>query len=153
VRLGENNLNHHSRDAAAIRSKYFQNYYDFIILLPEKQFSMATNTLSSATSGTKDLEQLLRQGLSNSDIEQLLMKDYKDEFLVEKLMVEVKKLRNAQKTSTGLTLVLSGAFLMLMGFLCAFITGSTETLLYVFLYGFTSIGLVIAFLGLAKVLN
>jgi len=64
-------------------------------------------------------------------------------------MAEVKKLRNSQKTASGLTLVLLGAFVMLLGFVLAFATSGT--LLYIFLYGFTGAGLIIVFAGLVKV--
>lgn len=101
----------------------------------------------------QDLQQLIRQGMPDKDIEMLLMNQYADDFLVKNLMAEVKKLRNAQKTTQGLTLVLAGAFLMLLGFIFAFVGSNSDSMLDLFLYGFTTIGLVVAFAGLIKIFN
>lgn len=114
---------------------------------------MSLQVANSLTKQPQQLEELLKQGMSDKDIEQLLMNQYQDEFLVKNLMGEVKKMRNSQKTMVGLTLVLAGAFLMLLGFILAFVGVGSGALLDVFLYVFTTVGLIIAFFGLAKIFN
>lgn len=114
---------------------------------------MSLQIVNSLTKQPQQLEELLKQGMSDKDIEQLLMSQYQDEFLVKNLMGEVKKMRNSQKTMVGLTLVLAGAFLMLLGFIFAFVGVGAGALIDVFLYGFTTVGLVIVFLGLVKIFN
>lgn len=112
---------------------------------------MSVKIVTPNTSEPQELHQLIKQGMSDEDIRFLLTENYKDDFLVTNLMAEVKKLRNSQKTASGLTLVLLGAFVMLLGFVLAFMGATSGTLLYIFLYGFTGVGLIIVFAGLVKV--
>lgn len=112
---------------------------------------MSVKIVTPNTSEPQELHQLIKQGMSDEDIRFLLTENYKDDFLVTNLMAEVKKLRNSQKTASGLTLVLLGAFVMLLGFVLAFMGATSGTLLYIFLYGFTEVGLIIVFAGLVKV--
>ncbi|HRO44066.1 MAG TPA: hypothetical protein PL009_14620 [Flavipsychrobacter sp.] len=114
---------------------------------------MAIKIITPNSSNPTDLQHLVKQGMSDNDIEFLLMENYKDEFLVRNLMMEVKKLRNSHKTALGLMLVLGGAFIMLLGFVFAFFSTSSGLMLNVFLYGFTVVGLLVAFGGLVKIFN
>jgi len=111
---------------------------------------MSVKVVTPNASSPQDLRDLLRQGMSDNDIEFLLQQHYQDDFLVKNLMTEVKKLRNARKTTSGLMFVLAGAVLLLLGFFFSIVIGTSSTLFGVFLYGFTCAGIAVAFVGMIK---
>lgn len=114
---------------------------------------MAIKVVTPNASSPQDLRDLLRQGMSDQDIEFLLQEHYRDDFLVKNLMNEVKRLRNSQKTASGLTFIMIGAAFLLFGFLFSITLGASSHFFTLFLYGFTSIGILIVFIGMIKILH
>ncbi len=127
-----------------------RDFFQYLI----RQISISTmsiNVTAHTSSSSQDLQLLIRQGLSDQEIEFSLMDRYNDLFLVNNLMTEIRKLRNARKTTNGLLFMLTGGFLMLLGFAGSFAATAIGISLSVFLYGFTTAGLIIAFAGLIKI--
>jgi|GEM_PF-1003596 len=98
-----------------------------------------------------DLPALLKQGLSDAEIESLLKEKYKDVFMVRNLMKEVKQIRNAQKNTTGLVLIAIGAALMLLSSVLSLSGSLSSGSSWYFLFGLTTIGVIIVFAGLIQI--
>ncbi len=114
---------------------------------------MSAKAITEPFASQADLPEMLRKGLSDDKIRASLHDRYQDEFLVEKLMAEVKKLRNSAKTTSGLIFVFIGAVLLLLSCILT-LTGSYSSGTFgPFLFGLTSIGLIIVFIGLVKIFN
>ena len=65
------------------------------------------------------------------------------------MLKEINKLRNAQKTTKGLIYILIGAVLCLASCLLTILLPQSNTTLV--LYGLTSIGIIIVFIGLMQI--
>ena len=98
-----------------------------------------------------DLPKLLREGKSDDEIRTILIAQYDDSPVVVQLMQEVKKLRSAKATSAGLIFILAGAVVLLASFLMAYLRFSTSDSLSFALYGLTTAGILIVFVGLMKI--
>ena len=98
-----------------------------------------------------DLPSLLRKGMKDDAIEKTLRNQYQDDYLVNNLMKEVKRLRNQQRTTNGLILAIIGAGLLLLSCVLS-LTGSISSGSFsIYLFGFTTIGIAIVFAGLVKI--
>ena len=114
---------------------------------------MTVKVVTPNTSSPQDLRDLLKQGMADKDIEFLLQQQYKDEFLVNNLMSEVKKLRNSQKTASGLIFILVGAAVMLLSCMLTLMGNYSSTNFGLVLYGLTSLGIIIVFIGLIRIFS
>ena len=94
---------------------------------------------------------LLDNGQGREAIETELLEKGHDEKFVKEMVREMIKLRNAKRSAQGLTYILGGAVICFSSFLLT-ITGSFSggSFPYV-LYGLTSVGIVIAFVGFMKI--
>jgi hypothetical protein len=89
------------------------------------------------------------KGLSLKDIEAELVQSGIEPRHVPELMAEIKKLRNAKRTSRGLILILIGAVICLVS--CIITLFSSYSDLSLVLYGLTSVGIIIVFAGLMQI--
>lgn len=89
------------------------------------------------------------QGLDNKQIEAELAKEGIDERHIPEMLQEIKKLRNARRTTRGLWLILAGAATCLGS--CIITLSSSYSNMHMALYGLTSIGILLAFAGLAYI--
>ena len=94
---------------------------------------------------------LLEKGQTRADIEADLVNKGHDERFVKELIQETSKLRDAQRRSQGLTLILIGAAVCFTSFLLTITTSSIQGNFSVVLYGLTSLGILFAFAGFMKV--
>jgi VIT1/CCC1 family predicted Fe2+/Mn2+ transporter len=92
--------------------------------------------------------QWLANGLDNKQVEAELLKMGIDERNVPDMLREFKKMRNARNTTIGLYYILAGALLCLISCVLTLAFSSATALI---LYGLTSLGVIIVFVGLARI--
>ncbi len=90
----------------------------------------------------------LSRGLDNKQVEAELLKMGIDERNVPDMLREFKKMRNARNTTVGLYYILAGALLCLISCILTLAFSSATAII---LYGLTSIGVIIVFVGLARI--
>ncbi len=95
----------------------------------------------------------LDNGLSNEQIIDELHKHGVDERHIPDMLAEIKKLRNARKTSNGLILILIGAVTCLLSCVLTMTSSYSHTAFEIVLYGFTTIGILVVVWGLMKIFN
>ncbi|MES2478542.1 MAG: hypothetical protein V4561_05620 [Bacteroidota bacterium] len=93
------------------------------------------------------LVQALKENWTMELLTDKLMLDGHDEVSVDLLLREYKKLKNTKRQNTGFVLLAIGAFLGLLSCLLTIFNPFPE-LFDLILYGFTSIAIIIAFIGL-----
>jgi len=108
---------------------------------------------TSTMHASENLTQLIKNGLSDEEIQKTLSSKYEDEYHVINLMKEVKKLRSAQKTSSGLVFVFIGAVLLLLSCVLTLTGTYSQGSFGMVLFGFTTIGVSIVFWGLVKIFS
>ena len=91
----------------------------------------------------------LDKGLSDEQIKTELLGHGIDERNLTDIFKEVVKLRRARNTAKGLYFILAGALLCLLS--CIFTLTSSNTDVGLMLYGVTSLGIIIVFIGLIKI--
>lgn len=92
--------------------------------------------------------QWLADGLDNKQVEAEMLKMGIDERNVPDLLREFKKMRNARNTTIGLYFILAGALLCLVSCVLTLAFSSASAFI---LYGLTSVGVIIVFIGLARI--
>jgi hypothetical protein len=95
----------------------------------------------------------VKQGLSNKEIEEKLLFNGYDARFITELLKEISTMRNARKSTRGLTLVLIGALLCLASCILTLshaFSGNDYTFV---LYGVTTLGILIVFGGLIYIFN
>lgn len=95
--------------------------------------------------------QWVKQGWDDPRVKEELLQRGIDERYIPDMMVQVRKLRNAHKTASGLYFVLAGAVCCLFSCILTLAVPGSNTGFV--LYGLTSIGILVAFLGLYKILG
>lgn len=90
----------------------------------------------------------LDKGLNNQQIKAELLNLGIDERNHVDMLKEINKMRSARNTTKGLYFILAGAVLCLAS--CIITLMSAQSNAFV-LYGFTSIGIMVAFVGLYKI--
>jgi len=93
----------------------------------------------------------VEQGLSNNDIKQKLAFNGYDDKYISELLKEVTKLRNAKKTTRGLTFILIGACLCLLSCILTLSHAFTGSGFSFALFGITTIGILLVFGGLVYI--
>lgn len=93
-------------------------------------------------------EQWLANGLNNKQVEAELLNMGIDERNIPEMLREFKKMRNARNTTIGLYFILAGALLCLVSCVLTLAFGSATALV---LYGLTGVGVIIVFVGLARI--
>lgn len=99
---------------------------------------------TSTMHDSENLTQLIKNGLSDEEIQKTLLSKYEVEYHVINLMKEVKKLRSAQKTSSGLFFFI-GAVLLLLSCVLTLTGTYSQGSFGMVLFGFTTIGVSIVF--------
>lgn len=92
--------------------------------------------------------QWLQKGLNNKQVEAELLQLGIDERNIPEMIREFTKIRNARNTTTGLYFILAGALFCLISCILTLAFSSATALI---LYGLTSVGVIIIFVGLAKI--
>ncbi len=90
----------------------------------------------------------LSRGLDNKQVEAELLKIGIEERNIPDMLREFKKMRNARNTTTGLYFILAGAVLCLLSCILTLAFSSATA---VILYGLTSVGVIVVFIGLARI--
>ena len=108
---------------------------------------------SSAREQQPDLAKMVREGSTDEQIRHAMVDRFGDGPAVAQLMQEVKKLRAAKSTATGLIFILVGVVILLSSFVLSFMhVYSNQSLTFV-LYGLTTVGILVVFFGLMKVFS
>ncbi len=94
---------------------------------------------------------LLDEGQGREQIETQLLEQGHDERFVKDLVAEVQKLRYSKRRAQGLALILTGAVICFLSFLLTITSSFTHGSFPWVLYGLTSIGIIVVFMGLMKV--
>lgn len=92
--------------------------------------------------------QWLANGLDNKQVEAEMLKMGIEERNLPDLLREFKKMRNARNTTIGLYFILAGALLCLISCVLTLAFSSASAFI---LYGLTSVGVIIVFVGLARI--
>ncbi|MCW3122999.1 MAG: hypothetical protein JWQ38_2491 [Flavipsychrobacter sp.] len=104
-----------------------------------------TSTLS------KHIIFLLNEGQRREEIEQDLLGQGHDEKFVKTLVQECQALRYSQRRTQGLTLILIGAIICFASFLITITSSFTHTSFPYVLFGLTSAGVIVVFVGFTRV--
>ncbi len=94
--------------------------------------------------------ELLNRGRKREQIVTELLEDGHEAYYVKQLVEETYKMRMTKLRQQGLMLILAGAVACLLSCILT-ITTSTEDNMPFVLYGMTSIGIIVAFVGFTKV--
>lgn len=95
----------------------------------------------------------LDNGLNDQQIEAELLTSGTEARHIPGMLKEIKKLRNARKTSTGLIYIMIGAIICLLSCILTMTSSYSHGNFALVLYGFTTVGIIIVFLGLMKIFN
>jgi cytochrome c-type biogenesis protein CcmH/NrfF len=98
-----------------------------------------------------NLEQLIWDGKTDSEIRTILTQQYGEQYLVENLMPQVKQLRRNRTAAIGLITVLIGIGVLIMSFVLSVMHYQSGNSLGTILYGLTTTGLLVISWGLFKV--
>jgi len=93
----------------------------------------------------------LSKGHTRIQIETDLVQEGHDERFIKDLLQEIIKLRNSKRRVTGLSLILSGAVICLLSCVLSIVLHLSPAVFAIVLYGFTSVGILLAFAGFTKV--
>lgn len=129
---------------------YILHYYYFSIICKEA-YIIHMNDLQENISATDYILNELKKGLQKDKIHAgLLEKGYEDRFATE-LLQETAKLHYNTLRAQGLKLILIGAFICFISCLLTLTSSITHINSQLVLYGFTSLGIIIIFVGLMKI--
>lgn len=92
----------------------------------------------------------LEKGFSNEQVKAELMNMGIEERNIPEMLREFKKMRNARNTAIGLYFILAGALLCFIS--CVWTLAASSASSFV-LYGLTSVGIIVVFIGLARIFN
>lgn len=93
----------------------------------------------------------IANGYTNKEIEKELLGLGIAEADVPAMMKEIVRMRNARNTSIGLVYVLIGAVICLVSCVLTIMLPQSNTTLV--LYGLTTAGIIVAFIGLMRIFN
>ncbi len=94
---------------------------------------------------------MLNDGLGRETVEKDLIGKGHNEQFVKELVGEITKLRYAKRRSQGLGLILGGAVVCFASFLLTITSAFPPGSFPMVLYGLTSVGILLVFIGLMKV--
>lgn len=93
----------------------------------------------------------LSKGHTRLQIEAELVEQGHDVQFVKDMLREAVKLRSSKKRVLGLALILAGALICLLSCVLSIVLHLSPTTFAVVLYGFTSLGILLAFAGFTQV--
>jgi hypothetical protein len=94
---------------------------------------------------------LLDDGKTREQIEKSLIEMGHNVLFAKEIIAETYKLRNAQRSSKGLTFILVGAIVCFLSFLLTITGVFPDHNINLVLYGLTSVGVILVFVGLTYV--
>lgn len=100
-----------------------------------------------------EAKEWLDKGLGTEQIMLELQKRGFEERHIPEMMAQIKKLQNARKTSNGLIYILIGAVVCLLSCVLTMTSSYSNSNFGLMLYGFTTLGILIVFVGLFKIFN
>ncbi|OSZ78730.1 hypothetical protein CAP35_10925 [Chitinophagaceae bacterium IBVUCB1] len=109
--------------------------------------------MSNAASIEQRAKKWLDNGMTDAQIENELLASGTDARHIGYMLIEIKKLRNARKTANGLIFILVGAVTCLLSCVLTMTSSYSNSNFSLVLYGFTTIGIIIVFVGLMKIFN
>ena len=92
--------------------------------------------------------ELLEQQLSFELIHEKLLKEGAEPLTTSEIVSQLKKLYYARKRKRGSQIILFGSLFLLIGFICTCAFFHSGMPIHWVLYGFTTLGLIIIFIGL-----
>ena len=98
-------------------------------------------------------KRLIYQGKDNAFIKNELIKHGVDATVISEVLKQVKHIRNAKRTKNGTLLILTGVFLLGLGFILCILLSGTGASIDFSLYGLTAIGAIILVAGLAMIFH
>ena len=90
---------------------------------------------------------------SFDEIEQKLKQRSDDQQLITEMLTQIKKVKNAVKAKNGRYKIGFGALFLFSGFLITFINYQVNESFTIVMYSFTSVGLILMFLGLYDIIG
>ena len=100
---------------------------------------------------SKQILELLSKGQKREQIVSELLAMGHDERFVKEIVTETIKIRNAKIQSQALTLILIGGVLCLLSCIVTMTSQFSNSNFPLVLYGLTTVGIVIVFLGFSKI--
>lgn len=97
--------------------------------------------------------ELLSRGINREDLEAELLKQHSDLVMVTVVITEAKKDYYELMRREGLRFISIGCTLAMLGFLITCLNFNTARSFYFAMYGLTSLGIVLVFWGLYKILG
>jgi hypothetical protein len=94
---------------------------------------------------------LLREGKKKDQVVAILLQDGHEEYFAKQIVEEAAKLRNAKLRSQGLLLILTGGAVCLLSCLLTLGSSYSSSSFSMGLFGLTSIGIILVFIGLMKI--
>jgi hypothetical protein len=94
---------------------------------------------------------MLEEGETREQIEKALMEQGHAYAFVKELVAETAKLRYAQRRVKGLAMILGGALICLISFLLTVTDAVSGNTYFTVLFGLTSLGVIVVFVGLMYV--
>ncbi|MCB0700154.1 MAG: hypothetical protein H6551_04135 [Chitinophagales bacterium] len=91
----------------------------------------------------------LQKGLSDTQIKSEMLQLGIEERNIPEMLKEVVKMRRSRNTTNGLVFILIGAMMCLIS--CVYTLASATPDTGLMLYGLTSLGIVVVFVGLVKI--
>lgn len=92
-------------------------------------------------------------GASLDDIEVEFLKQEQDQILVAEIMTSLRKHIHKKNLKDGRALILSGCIVMVVGFVLTCVKFHSNESVNMVMYGFTTLGICIVFVGLYKIFN
>lgn len=96
---------------------------------------------------------LLAHGTSLDDIEIAFIKQALPEELIAEVMRDLKHHIHKQNLKAGRSLILSGCIVMVFGFVLTCVKFHSNESVNIVMYGFTTLGICILFVGLYKIFS
>ena len=87
------------------------------------------------------------------EVENKLRTKTNDQQLIDEILKDLKKERRTVKLNSGLTKLGIGGALLILGFLITCINYHSNTSFTIVMYGFTTVGLLLMFLGLYDIIG
>ena len=97
--------------------------------------------------------QYYASGISFQDIKEKLIERFRDEGLVNEVVDEIRSEIYAQKRKEGISIIGIGLVLILAGFIITCFNYHSNQSVSLAMYGLTTLGIIIAFAGLYKIMG
>jgi hypothetical protein len=94
------------------------------------------------------VEELFNESKTRTEIREILLSRGHAEELIQQTVEQVFRIRNARRMNKAMVFILAGAVFLVTGFLCSILFEKGMAIYTVALFGFTSLGIILLFVGL-----